>query len=83
MSKNDEIPLCPIAGWSVGPVKAYEAVAFKLDFLTNPLQKLSEANTTPHFLVTTAQALELAEALQKAVQKVQSAEFQAAPGPKH
>lgn len=73
----------PVAGWSISQVKAYEALFLRFDFLTNFLQPLKEANQSPNFLLTAAQAEELATVLMQSVQKLKTAEFQAAPGPRH
>lgn len=80
---ENEIPLCPITGWSIGPVKALEMVTLKLGYITNPMQPVDSPNESPHFVITAAMASELATALQRAVQKLQDAEFQPAPGPRH
>jgi len=80
---EDEIHICPITGWSIGPVKALEVVTLKLGFITNAMQPLDEANESPIFAITPKQALELADALQRTVQKLHSVEFQPAPGPRH
>jgi hypothetical protein len=79
----DEIKLFPVCGWTIGPIKAYEAVTVRLDYLTSPMQLLPEAIQSPQFVLTAPQASELAEALNSAVRKLQTSEFQAAPDPKH
>lgn len=80
---ENNIPLFPVAGWTAGPVKALELVTFKLRYLTNPMQRIGEANESQMFALSPAQALELADVLQKAVRILQNTEFQAAPGPRH
>ena len=80
---EEEVTLFPICAWSIGPIKMYESVAIKLEFLTSALQKRDEANETPNFTLTVDQALLLSNALQLAVHELQSAEVQAAPGQRH
>ena len=80
---DGDIPLNPVAGWTVSQVKAYDAMFLRFDFLTNQLQPISEANRSPNFLLTLAQAEELAMVLTRAVQKLRTDAFQAAPGPRH
>jgi biofilm regulator BssS len=80
---DDLISLNPVSGWAINHIKAHEAMFIKFDFLTSPMQPLNEANQSPNFLLTVAQAEELAMALTASAQKVRSAEFQATPGPKH
>ena len=80
---ENQIPLCPVAGWSISDVKAYEALFIKFDFLTNLMQPMSEANQSPNFLLTAPQAEELAAALLRGVQTLKSAAPQSAPGPRH
>lgn len=79
---NNELPLCPVAGWTIQTIPAYEAITIQLDFLTNALQKMEEANHSPTFVLPAAQAMELAQKIQVALQKLQSAGFQPPPGPR-
>ena len=80
---ENEIPLAPSAGWTIGPIKAYEAVTFKFNFLSHSMQSPDEAQDTPQFVMTAAQAAEFAEAIGRTIQQLKNAEFQAAPGPRH
>lgn len=80
---DDTIPLCPIAGWEIGPITAHGAITIKLDFLTNALQPVAEANQSPRFVLTEVQAKELASSIHQALQKLQSAAFQSPPGARH
>lgn len=79
----DNIPLAPIAGWNIGPIKAYEAVTFKLNFLSHSMQAPQEAQESPQFVMTAEQAAEFAAAIGKALEQLKNTEFQAAPGPRH
>jgi len=82
MNRKDEIPLSPVAGWTVGPIQAYQAVMLRLDYLTHPMQRADEAHQTPNLVLNAAQALELSEVLKKHAESV----MQGKPGtgmPKH
>lgn len=83
MSNEENIPLFPVAAWTVGPVVAYDIVTIKMDFLTNPLQHPNEANPGLRYALTRAQALELAQKILESVHFLETAEPQGAPGPKH
>ena len=80
---ESEVSVFPVAGWSLAPIKAYEAVMLRLDYLTNPLQPPEEALHSPNFLILAPQVKELIEVLQRTLQTLESAEFQPSPGPRH
>lgn len=69
---NEEIPLAPISGWQLAPISAYAAVMLRLDYLTHATQQANQAHQTPQMVMTKAQALELIEALQRVVGKLDS-----------
>ena len=81
--KKDETPLSPIAGWDIAPIAAYGAVMLRLDYLTHATQRPDEAQQTPHFVMNAAQALELSEALKKAVAALQAGPPPGTGLPKH
>jgi hypothetical protein len=83
MSDQAEIPLFPVASWTVGPILAFNAVTMKFDFLTNLMQPVGEATTGRHYVFTEAQARELVEKLQSALRVLESAAPSAPPGPRH
>lgn len=78
-----EIPLSPIAGWTIAPVSAYRAVMLSLDFLAHATQQPDEALHSPHFVLTVQQARELAAALTKHAALSESGGPQGAGLPKH
>ena len=79
----DEIPLFPVAVIAVGPIKAYDAITIRLDFLTNPLQKPEEAQTGRHYLLTPKQAENLVEQIRSALQILSTSSSQGVGVQKH
>ena len=78
-----EIPTCPVAGWQIGPVSALQAVMVRLDYLTHATQAAQEANQSPQYVLTDAQARELADALRKHAALSESGGPQGAGFPQH
>ena len=80
---SSEINLFPVASWAAGPIKAYEAVTIRLDFLASPMQKPSEATTGRHYLLSKEQVHALISDLQKALQKLETSADAMPPGQRH
>ena len=80
---EDQIPLAPLAGWNLMPISALDAVMLRLHYLTHATQRPDEAQQTPHFVMNAAQALELSEALKKAVAALQAGPPPGTGLPKH
>jgi biofilm regulator BssS len=79
----DEIPLFPIAGWSIGPIPAHNAVVLKFDFLTHSMQALDHANESRHYLLTPQQAQIVAEKILSALRQLENGAPQSPLGPRH
>jgi hypothetical protein len=80
---RDDIPLAPIAGWSCSLIPSMGAVMLRLSYLTHPLQKVEEANESPHFVLTPKQAQELSELLQRSLQALARGPAEGSGLPKH
>lgn len=80
---KDDVPLFPVAGWEIGPLPSLGVVMIQPHFLTHPMQRPEEANSGRRYVLTPQQALELAGAIQRALQKLESNGPPGAPGPKH
>ena len=79
----NDIPLFPVAAISVGPIKAYDAITIRLDFLSHATQKPEEAQTGRHYLLTPAQAQHVIEQISLALHQLGSGESQGTGLPKH
>jgi hypothetical protein len=66
--------LCPIVGWSLGPIKALDSVAIKLDFLPRTTSRRKETVQPQKYVLTIDQAAELADTITRAVQALRIAE---------
>lgn len=62
--------LCPVAGWSISPIKALDSIAIKLDFLPRSTSVLGRPNQFPKYVLTVEQATELAETITRTLQNV-------------
>lgn len=80
---SEQIPLFPVAAWTVGPVPKLGYAVIKFDFLTNALQSPAQANPGRHYALQPAQVRELIERLQSALQVLESTGEATSPGPTH
>lgn len=78
-----DIPLFPVAGWTVGPIPRLGLATIKFDFLTNTLQSPDQANEGRHYALTPLQLRELIEKMQLALLALERVGEQAPEGPKH
>ena len=83
METRAEMSTCPVCGWTIGPVPALHGVMLHLEYLMHATQRQDEAHHSPRFLLTAAQARELAAALQKHAALSESGGPQGAGLPKH
>jgi len=83
MSNKNDLPLCPAVNWTVFTIPEYDSIAIQFDFLTNPLQRDKDANRSPNFVMTAAQAHALALKIFEGFQNLESAGFQTTTLPKH
>lgn len=79
MSTNTDEPLFPVAYWTVGPLLEYQCVTIKLGFLSSPMQPLDPPQRSQRFALTPAQAVEIATALLRSVQTLETLGAQGAP----
>jgi len=76
-----DIPLFPVAGWTVGPIPRLGIATIKFDFLTNSLQSPAQANEGRHYALTPAQLRELMQRMQSALDVLESSGEQGPEGP--
>ncbi len=79
MPTNTDELLFPVADWSIGPILDYQCVTVKLGYLSSPMQPLDEAQQSQRFALTPAQAVEIATALLRTVQTLDTLGAQGAP----
>ncbi|MDM9595335.1 hypothetical protein QU617_18775 [Pseudomonas guariconensis] len=80
---SEELSVSPVAGWEVQTVPAYDSLLIKLSFISTPFQRIDEAQSTPLLGLTTDQAKELIDLLQRGVAKVEAERPKSPPGPRH
>lgn len=66
-----EIPLFPVASWTIGPVPFHGFVTVRLDYLENESQDPLSPTVGKHFVLTPKQTRELIADLQKGLQKLE------------
>ncbi|MGP2470312.1 bssS family protein [Yersinia sp. 2540 StPb PI] len=49
MSKKDDIPVFPVAGWQAGPLPGHDMLILKFQFISSPMQKLGEAQESQFY----------------------------------
>lgn len=55
MEEND-LPTCPVSGWTTGAVSSMRAVIVTLEYLTHPTQRPEEAHQSPRYILNAQQA---------------------------
>lgn len=78
-----DIPLFPVAAWTVGPIPRLGVATIKFDFLTNPLQRPDQANEGRYYALGAAQRRELIEKMQSALHALESSDQQGLEGQTH
>lgn len=73
---QEQIPLFPVAAWSIGPVPSLGLITIKFDFLTNLIQDANKPNQGRHYALTSSQAQELIQKIQSALHVIETAEYQ-------
>lgn len=74
MIKDGIIKNCPMAGYEVHNVPLYDLVMMRLPFLATPDDDPEDPHPGRHYSMTRLQAIELAEALLRAVQNLKELE---------
>jgi hypothetical protein len=80
---EEDLPIFPVTGWNIGTIPAYGALFVQLPFLSHPMQTIAEADPGRRYVFQLNQARDLIAALQEAVQKLESAGYEAMPGERH
>jgi biofilm regulator BssS len=83
MSKDNDIPVFPVAGWQAGPLPGYDAIALKLKFLSSPMQDVGSPQETQFFAITPEMAENLISDLQRHIEAVRSSGIHSPQGDKH
>ncbi|CAJ0994595.1 hypothetical protein SODG_006408 [Sodalis praecaptivus] len=83
MSKKDDIPVFPVTGWKAGPLRGYDALTLKFQYLSSPMQPIEEAQETQFLGITTQMARTLIADLQKHIDSLENSAIQSPEGDKH
>lgn len=68
----DDLPIFPVSEWDIRSVPAYQILLLRLGFLSHATQKPEEADPGRNYALTLAQAAELRDAIDRALQKMQT-----------
>lgn len=79
----DELPLFPVAGWEIATIPSHGAIFIRPAFLTHPTQKQEEADPGRRYLLTAAQAMELRDAIDRTLLRLESDASQGTGLPRH
>lgn len=83
MSKKDDIPVLPVAGWQAGPLPGYDALVLKFQFLSSPMQKLDEAQESQFFAMQPNMVRNLISDLTKHLETLEKSGVQSPLEKKH
>jgi hypothetical protein len=67
---ENNVPLCPVTGWSVQTVDNENALTLQVDFISHPGESRAELRESCHFLMTTDQAFALTWAIHQSINRV-------------
>jgi len=70
--KNDDTPIYPLSGWNIGPLAHYGVIAFQPHYVISDIAPDEMRQEDKYFGLTIAQAHELKEALQKAIDRMEN-----------
>jgi hypothetical protein len=80
---NDDIVTAPATGWEIRGVADLSAAMVTIQYLSSPMQRAEESHSSPNFLFHTAQLRDLAQALLRAADNLDSGPAPKGIGPKH
>ncbi|WP_269935838.1 bssS family protein [Serratia liquefaciens] len=83
MSKKDDIPVFPVAGWQAGPLPGYDMLVLKFQFLSTPMQKLDEAQESQFFAMQPDMVRNLISDLTRHLEALEKSGVQSPAGEKH
>ncbi|UHQ21917.1 hypothetical protein LVB77_14710 [Lysobacter sp. 5GHs7-4] len=78
---DEQIELRPAAGWDLLAINHLGGVALTIRYLVSPMEAPTGAHPSPNYLFHTAQLRELAHAMLRAADTVESAGMSSPPGP--
>lgn len=79
---NDDLSF-PVTGWDVVALPAYESVAIRLHYISSPMQSLDDAHLSNVYALYPAQAIELAQKIIEAAQRIPSSPLPHQDEPQH
>jgi len=81
--EEKDLVLFPVAGWEIATIPHIGALFIRLAFLSHQFQKIEEADPGRRYVFQAAQARELRDAIDRALQTLESGGPQGAGEPKH
>lgn len=80
---QDEIATLPVVGWDTFTVPSYGAAILRIRFFSSPfLTKTEEADPGRNYAFSLLQLRALRDSISEAIDALEKAGFQPAPGPK-
>jgi hypothetical protein len=76
---HDDIPIFPVVGTTIGPIASKEIVIVQFAFLSSSRQKLEEADPGRKYALSPAVALEVRDAIDRALKTLGLSELQVDP----
>lgn len=80
---ENELVLFPVTGWEIAAIPAHGLLFIRPAFLTHPLQKPDEADPGRRYLLTTDQARQMRDAIDRILHQLESGGPQGSRVPKH
>jgi hypothetical protein len=66
-NKKDQIPIFPVAAWTINAVESLGVLLVRLDFLSHSMQKLEEAQIGRNYALTLKQVEALRNVLDRSI----------------
>lgn len=81
--KQDDIATMPVTAWELKSVPAMGALMIQLSYLSHSMQSLQDAHRSPHYVLTLAQARELAQRTLAMCERAESSTPPSSPDQRH
>ncbi|WP_312368095.1 hypothetical protein [Stenotrophomonas sp.] len=83
MTKEQDEPLAPVAGWKTGTVPAYGIGFVTLRYLVSPTETLEQAHSSPNYAMTVPQLRELGQRMLFLADQLEKTPQTSAGSPQH
>lgn len=78
-----DIPLHPVTSWIAEPIKQYESLVLRLNYVSEPTQNPADSSQSPYFVLTVGEAEKLARKILAECDLLRSGADREGSAPRH